>query len=124
MDYFYSFVSNFKYYYKSINSATLSGAIDVIVVEQPDGSFLCTPFHVRFGKYAVFNIDDKYVDIQVNKKTIEGIRMKLGDNGVAFFVEEADDEDEFPEHLATSPLPIKTTTFEDSDDTIMARYNP
>jgi phosphatidate phosphatase PAH1 len=59
MDYFYSFVSNFKYYYKSINSATLSGAIDVIVVEQPDGTFLCTPFHVRFGKYAVFNFVEK-----------------------------------------------------------------
>jgi phosphatidate phosphatase PAH1 len=29
------------------------------VVEQPDGSFQSTPFHVRFGKWAVFNIDDK-----------------------------------------------------------------
>jgi phosphatidate phosphatase PAH1 len=41
--------------------------------------------------------------------------MKLADNGVAFFVEEADDEEDFPEHLATSPLPTKTNTF-DGDD--------
>lgn len=73
MDYVYSIVSNVKYYYNAINPATLSGryillfhsgylhlgAIDVIVVEQPDGSCLSTPFHVRFGKWAVFNIDDK-----------------------------------------------------------------
>lgn len=31
----------------------------MIVVEQPDGSYLSTPFHVRFGKWAVFNIDNK-----------------------------------------------------------------
>lgn len=115
MDYFYSFVSNFKYYYKSMNSANLSGAIDVIVVEQPDGTFLCTPFHVRFGKFAVFNFDEKYVDIQVNQKTVDGIKMKLADNGVAFFVEEVDDEEDLPDHLATSPLPTKTTPFDVKD---------
>jgi phosphatidate phosphatase PAH1 len=32
--------------------------------------------------------------------------MKLGDNGVAFFVEEiTDDQDDIPLHLVTSPLP-------------------
>jgi phosphatidate phosphatase PAH1 len=31
--------------------------------------------------------------------------MKLGDNGVAFFVEEIEDEEEVPEYLATSPVP-------------------
>lgn len=35
------------------------GAIDLIVVEQPDGSYLSTPFHVRFGKYGVLNSDEK-----------------------------------------------------------------
>lgn len=37
----------------------LSGAIDVIVVEQPDGEYKSTPFHVRFGKYGVFSHSDK-----------------------------------------------------------------
>lgn len=31
----------------------------MIVVEQPDGSYLSTPFHVRFGKYGVLNSDEK-----------------------------------------------------------------
>lgn len=36
--------------YNDLNPATLSGAIDVIVVRQPDGSLKASPFHVRFGK--------------------------------------------------------------------------
>uniref|UniRef100_A0A915MSP7 LNS2/PITP domain-containing protein n=1 Tax=Meloidogyne javanica TaxID=6303 RepID=A0A915MSP7_MELJA len=87
-----------------MNSATLSGAIDVIVVEQPDGTMLSTPFHVRFGKYGVFNYDDKYVDIQINNEEID-LKMKLGGNGVAFFVEKSEEETELPSHLETSPLP-------------------
>ena len=40
--------------YSDLNPATLTGAIDVIVVEQPDGStYLSSPFHVRFGKSGV-----------------------------------------------------------------------
>ena len=34
------------------NTATLSGAIDIIVVEQEDETFLSSPFYVRFGKFA------------------------------------------------------------------------
>ena len=34
-------------YALNINAATFSGAIDIIVVEQPDGSLRTTPFHVR-----------------------------------------------------------------------------
>nr|CAD2134220.1 unnamed protein product [Meloidogyne enterolobii] len=79
-------------------------AIDVIVVEQPDGTMLSTPFHVRFGKYGVFNYDDKYVDIQINNEEID-LKMKLGGNGVAFFVEKSEEETELPSHLETSPLP-------------------
>ena len=33
-----------------INAATFSGAIDVLVIEQPDATRRCSPFHVRFGK--------------------------------------------------------------------------
>lgn len=31
----------------------------MIVVEQPDGSYRSTPCHVRFGKYGVFNSNEK-----------------------------------------------------------------
>ncbi|CAI5452275.1 unnamed protein product [Caenorhabditis angaria] len=102
MDYAYRVFRNVKYFYNSINPATLSGAIDVVVVEQPNGEYKSTPFHVRFGKYGVFNYSDKYVDIAVNGEEID-LKMKLADSGVAFFVEEADEQ--VPDYLLTSPLP-------------------
>lgn len=54
-------LSNFKSYYNEINSATLTGAIDVLVVEQPDGTFQSSPFHVRFGKLGVLKAREKVV---------------------------------------------------------------
>lgn len=36
------------------NHATLSGAIDIVAVQDDEG-FKCTPFHVRFGKLQVLN---------------------------------------------------------------------
>lgn len=50
-----------KELYKGINQATLSGCIDVVVVRQPDGTFQCTPFHVRFGKLGVLRSREKVV---------------------------------------------------------------
>ena len=41
-------------FYNDLNPATLTGAIDVIVIEQNDGkTFLSSPFYVRFGKSGV-----------------------------------------------------------------------
>jgi len=37
----------------SVNSATLSGALDVVAVRHSDGSIRCTPFHARFGRLQV-----------------------------------------------------------------------
>ena len=69
-------------YYKDLNPSTLTGAIDVIVVrrpknlpdKQPDGpvpplsdeetELVCSPFHVRFGKWQVLRPQDKKVRIQ------------------------------------------------------------
>jgi len=57
------FFSNVKSYYNEINSATLTGAIDVVVVEQPDGTYQSSPFHVRFGKLGVIRSNEKVVSI-------------------------------------------------------------
>ncbi|CAH8467444.1 unnamed protein product [Heterobilharzia americana] len=59
-------LSGLKGAYNDINPATLTGAIDVIVVEQQDGSFTCGPFHVRFGKLTAFSPADKTVEVYVN----------------------------------------------------------
>lgn len=53
--------TNFRDFYNEINSATLTGAIDVIIVQQPDDTFLSSPFHVRFGKMGVLRSREKVV---------------------------------------------------------------
>lgn len=63
MQYIGRFFSNFKDFYNEINTATLTGAIDVIVVEQQDGAFNCSPFHVRFGKLGVLRSREKVVSL-------------------------------------------------------------
>lgn len=52
-----------KELYKGINQATLSGCIDVVVVRQRDGTYQCSPFHVRFGKLGVLRSKEKVVSL-------------------------------------------------------------
>jgi phosphatidate phosphatase LPIN len=87
--------------WNSINPATLSGAIDVIVVEQEDGSLTCSPFHVRFGKFSLLRPYEKKVEFKVNGVK-QPYSMKLGEGGEAFFVFETSDT--IPKSLQTSPL--------------------
>jgi len=87
--------------WNSINPATLSCAIDVIVVEQEDGSLACSPFHVRFGKFSLLRPYEKKVEFRVNNVK-QDYAMKLGEGGEAFFVFETSDN--IPEAMQTSPL--------------------
>ncbi|KAK7721730.1 lipin Ned1 [Botryosphaeria dothidea] len=87
--------------WNSINPATLSGAIDVIVVEHEDGSLACSPFHVRFGKFSLLRPFEKKVEFTVNGEK-QPYSMKLGEGGEAFFVFETTDS--IPESMQTSPL--------------------
>ncbi|KAK5663729.1 hypothetical protein OQA88_4160 [Cercophora sp. LCS_1] len=87
--------------WNSINPATLSGAIDVIVVEQEDGTLACSPFHVRFGKFSLLRPYEKKVEFKVNGVK-QDYSMKLGEGGEAFFVFETTDN--IPQSLQTSPL--------------------
>uniref|UniRef100_A0A8B9RL29 phosphatidate phosphatase n=1 Tax=Astyanax mexicanus TaxID=7994 RepID=A0A8B9RL29_ASTMX len=100
-----------KELYKGINQATLSGCIDVVVVRQKDGTYQCSPFHVRFGKLGVLRSKEKVIDIEINGEPVE-LHMKLGDNGEAFFVQETEVQNEVvPAHLATSPIPTEIHKF-------------
>lgn len=87
--------------WNSINPSTLSGAIDVIVVEQEDGTLSCSPFHVRFGKFSLLRPYEKKVEFKVNGLKQE-YSMKLGEGGEAFFVFETTDN--IPQSMQTSPL--------------------
>uniref|UniRef100_A0A669P8L9 phosphatidate phosphatase n=1 Tax=Phasianus colchicus TaxID=9054 RepID=A0A669P8L9_PHACC len=105
-----------KELYKGINQATLSGCIDVIVVRQQDGTYQCSPFHVRFGKLGVLRSKEKVIDIEINGDAVD-LHMKLGDNGEAFFVQETEEENEkVPAYLATSPIPTEDQFFKDTDN--------
>ncbi|XP_012071671.1 phosphatidate phosphatase PAH2 isoform X1 [Jatropha curcas] len=66
------------------------GAVDIIVVEQPDGSFKSSPWYVRFGKFqGVLKAREKVVTIVVNG--IEtNIHMYLDPRGEAYFLRESE----------------------------------
>jgi phosphatidate phosphatase LPIN len=104
MSFFTNIVKNVKEFYSEINAATLTGAIDVIVIQDEDGSFKSSPFHVRFGKLGVLKAREKIVDLEINGEQV-AIQMKLDDNGAAFFVEDVEEEEEWSPYLATSPIP-------------------
>lgn len=83
------------------NQATLSGALDVIVIRHTTGELKCTPFHVRIGKFKVFKSREKTIILHVNECLCD-IRMKLGAAGEAFFVEET--EEDLDSEVLTSPI--------------------
>ena len=54
----------------------MTGAIDVVVVEQEDGTFKSSPFHVRFGKMGVLKAKEKIVStlqliLMIHSKEVE-----------------------------------------------------
>ena len=75
-----------------MNEAFLSGALDVIIIEHPDGTLHCSPFHVRFGKLKLLRSREKIVSITVNG-VLSDIIMLLGKAGEAYFTDENYDED-------------------------------
>lgn len=101
MQYFGRAIGSVSKTWNSINPATLSGAIDVIVVEDEKGERHCSPFHVRFGKFQLLRPSQKKVIFIVNGETTD-IPMKLNDEGEAFFVFKTDGY--VPKHLQTSPV--------------------
>ncbi|XP_022636698.1 phosphatidate phosphatase PAH2 isoform X2 [Vigna radiata var. radiata] len=71
------------------------GAVDIVVVEQKDGSFKSSPWYVRFGKFqGVLKSREKVVDISVNGVPA-GFQMHLDHKGEAYFLREvvAQEED-------------------------------
>lgn len=107
MQYVRSISGSLSSTWNSINPATLSGAIDVVVVEQEDGALACSPFHIRFGKFSLLRPYEKKVEFAVNGSK-QPFPMKLGEGGEAFFVFET--QESVPEALQTSPLVSPATS--------------
>ncbi|KAK9756290.1 hypothetical protein RND81_01G087300 [Saponaria officinalis] len=78
------------------------GAVDIVVVEQPDGTFKSSPWYVRFGKFqGVLKASEKVVSINVNGVDA-GFNMCLDHKGEAFFLREVDAEEGDLEPYASS----------------------
>ncbi|KAJ8772840.1 hypothetical protein K2173_028017 [Erythroxylum novogranatense] len=70
------------------------GAVDIIVVEQPDGSFKSSPWYVRFGKFqGVLKAKETIVNISVNGVDAN-FHMHLDQRGQAYFLKELEGEED------------------------------
>ncbi|KAE8729186.1 Phosphatidate phosphatase PAH2 [Hibiscus syriacus] len=99
------------------------GAVDIIVVEQPDGSFKSSPWYVRFGKFqGVLKTREKVVSISVNGVEAN-FHMFLDHKGEAYFLREVDGEEgesdgvpfpsgyETDEPMSADRMPMKSKSF-------------
>ncbi|KAL8261157.1 hypothetical protein R6Q59_025206 [Mikania micrantha] len=67
------------------------GAVDIIVVQQQDGSLKSSPWYVRFGKFqGVLKVKERVVDINVNGVDAN-FHMYLNPKGEAYFLREGGD---------------------------------
>ncbi|GMH17707.1 hypothetical protein Nepgr_019548 [Nepenthes gracilis] len=94
------------------------GAVDIIVVEQHDGSFKSSPWYVRFGKFqGVLKAKEKVVTINVNGADTD-LHMYLDHKGQAYFLREADGEG------VTKTYPSSSGDEEDGKSNIMMLKKP
>ncbi|KAK9068494.1 hypothetical protein SSX86_012608 [Deinandra increscens subsp. villosa] len=83
------------------------GAVDIIAVQQQDGSFRSTPWYVRFGKFqGVLKGAEKIVKIEVNGVEAN-FHMYLDNSGQAYFIKEI--------------VPEKDSDINDSDGVLESR---
>lgn len=81
----------------------ISAVMDVIAIENADGSLGSTPFFVHFGMFHLLDSNNQFVDVYCNGKPT-GLRMILDDNGVAKFQRENVLEAELL-RVASMPVP-------------------
>lgn len=85
-----------SYIYRGVGTVSgpfhpFGGAIDIIVVEQPDGTFKSSPWYVRFGKFqGVLKNRRNLIKIDVNGVD-SGFNMYLAHTGQAYFLREVED---------------------------------
>ncbi|KAE9588422.1 putative phosphatidate phosphatase [Lupinus albus] len=69
------------------------GAVDIVVVQQKDGSFKSSPWYVRFGKlHRVLKPNEK-IEVNISVNGVEpDFHLYVNHKGEAFFVNEEDEE--------------------------------
>jgi phosphatidate phosphatase PAH1 len=63
----------------------LSGAMDILVIEEPEGEFRSSSFHVRFGSLKVLQSNEQDIDIYINGRK-KNVKMKLAHTGDGYFL--------------------------------------
>ena len=63
----------------------LSGAMDILVIEEPEGELRSSCFHVRFGSLKVLKSHEQDIDIYINGRK-KNVKMKLASCGDAYFL--------------------------------------
>uniref|UniRef100_A0A095BXF5 Phosphatidate phosphatase LPIN1 n=1 Tax=Schistosoma haematobium TaxID=6185 RepID=A0A095BXF5_SCHHA len=116
MNYLGRLISSAHQYYKNINVANLTGAIDVIVVKNKNGEYQSTPFYVRFGKMGVLYPQSHVVDVCINGQPRPDICMHVEPTGYAYFDnEECKLKTKDKEVLLRSNEELQTWTQNDND---------
>ncbi|KAK8642519.1 hypothetical protein V6N13_011860 [Hibiscus sabdariffa] len=95
------------------------GAVDIIVVEQPDGSFKSSPWYVRFGKFqGVLKTREKEKAVSITVNGVEAnFNMFLDRKGVAYFLREMDVEEREPDADAV-PVSFPLSSGDDTDESL------
>ncbi|XP_052626515.1 phosphatidate phosphatase PAH2 isoform X2 [Lactuca sativa] len=91
------------------------GAVDMVVVQQQDGSLKSSPWYVRFGKFqGVLKAKERVVDINVNGVDV-GFNMYLDPRGEAYFLREIDSEEEVVEPVSSHSVSSHSSMCEEID---------
>lgn len=105
------------------------GAVDVIVVQQEDGSYRSTPWYVRFGKFqGVLKGAEKVVTISVNGVEAS-FHMYLDNSGQAYFLKEvvpgSDDAESSSHTISDSDTSNSrpSASFVNNADSLKTDYN-
>ncbi|CAI5741468.1 unnamed protein product [Hyaloperonospora brassicae] len=108
-----------------------AGAIDVVAVQQPDGSLLCSPFCVHFGPLHnnVKQDERRHVAVEVNGQVVDSVQLKVGVDGEAYFVHPVHDSVDEDDYVTSSALlspdgsSVGDTSEVDASDSFVANDN-
>lgn len=92
------------------NPSTLSGALDIVVVEHPDGTLKSSPWHLRFGKLGLLHHTEKVITVAINGTPAPFLMYVDGKGRGQFFatqkisvpIREPNQQVEFPSFPAAS----------------------
>lgn len=94
------------------NHSVLSGAMDIIIVRNKDGSMTSSPFHVRYGSLQIVKTKEKFVSILVNG-TETSLKMRLSTSGDAYFLKEPSSQKKSKKQNKEMEEQLLDSSFED-----------